>query len=51
MWIYEQFPLEKIKTAKLLVRILIGKIEKPRSAFENSLRKVAIIQDVSVGRI
>lgn len=45
-WKYEQLPLPRVKTAKLLARILIGKVEKSRKEFENSLKRVPIIQDV-----
>ena len=45
-WEYEQLALPSVKMARLLVKILIGKIEKARSDFENCIKSVPIIQDV-----
>jgi hypothetical protein len=50
-WKYEQRVLPPVRTAKLLVKILFGKVEKSRSAFEESVRRVPIVQDVRFQRI
>ncbi|EEP82169.1 predicted protein [Uncinocarpus reesii 1704] len=44
-WQYQQDHLKKVKTTRLLCRILIGKVEKPRQELESSLRRVPIVQD------
>lgn len=45
-WEYEQLALPKLKTAKLLVKVLIGKVEKARKSFENCVKGVPLVQDV-----
>jgi hypothetical protein len=45
-WEFEQLPLPQVKAAKLLVKVLVGKIESSRNVFEGSLKKVPIVQDV-----
>lgn len=47
-WRYEQLALPRIKTAKLLVKVIVGKVEKSRKAFEESLNRVPIVQDVNI---
>ncbi|EFW20980.1 hypothetical protein CIHG_00194 [Coccidioides immitis H538.4] len=44
-WRYDQNQLRKVKTARLLCRVLIGKSEKSRQELENSLRTVPVVQD------
>ena len=45
-WQYEAMPLAEAKTAKLLVKIVVGKVKKARKDFEKSIEKVPIIQNV-----
>jgi hypothetical protein len=45
-WRYEKRILPTVKTAKLLVKVLFWKVEKSRSAFEESVGKVPTVQDV-----
>ncbi|KAI9672998.1 MAG: hypothetical protein M1817_003162 [Caeruleum heppii] len=44
LWHYERLELPKVRTVRLLVRVLVGKIESSRAAFEASLASVALIQ-------
>lgn len=46
-WEYEHLPLPPVKVARLLVKVLIGKVKASRADLESSLEKVPVVQDVS----
>ncbi|KAF2839085.1 hypothetical protein M501DRAFT_1031231 [Patellaria atrata CBS 101060] len=44
-WEFEHYPLLETKNARLLVKVLIGKIKSSQYNFERSLERVPIVQD------
>ena len=47
-WEYEHLPLPLVKVARLLVKVLIGKVKTSREDLERSLAKVPVVQDVNI---